>query len=659
MAIGESFRINGWTVEPQLNQLRGVSRCKKLRPQIMALLVYLAERQGRVVSADELLDEVWAGKVVTPASIYNSVAELRQALAGGDDGVEFVETIPKRGYRLVATVSPVPDDAARTSSAGNRARIFALTVVLATIVALVWGLVADRRVEEGAEATAGVPPADAPRRKRSIAVLPFDDMSPARDLGWFSDGVTEEILNSLARLPELNVAARTSAFLAREKGLSIAEIAETLGVRVIVEGSVRRDGDDVRVTYQLIRAEDGFHILSDTIDMKFRDILMVQEQIAITIAEALDVALDEQSRNAMFSLGTRDVEAYEFYLRGKDLLYDWFATGNTEAIWSATELFDKAIEEDSRFGFAHALRAHTFMRFLEGVIPYPTRPDSTSRTMDHAWALEQMLADLSKAAEFALTPDTRNLFEISLVVFSDDFRSLPDLANRFDPRVAGEIADGFDVYHILAALLITGRTAAVLDFSERRIRRNPLDGLGYNQAWSAAMVAGNRELGSDYLQRAIEHADDLEFTEQNLLLSRVVGQDWEAAAELATRPGWGIEVLREPILAFVHAAGGQPAEARSIVERQLAAGRFGPYLALALRELGRPEEARAMIGRIDASPAGNLVGMYMFAELGGLFPFEADWMPNFSARLAEANVVLNRFRIETTGEPTIVPGRDE
>lgn len=640
MPSDRSFKVNDWIVEPGLNRLRGPGGRRKLRPQVMELLVYLAGRPGQVVSGDELLTDLWQGRIVTSASIYNTVAELRQALADGDDSRVFVETIPKRGYRLVASVSDVPEqgDPPVGSTAGTR-RNGVLALVLAGLAAiLLWVFLVDRSVQDSPGAAATPPDSDTFSAERSIAVLPFDDMSPDGDLGWFSDGVTEEILNSLARLPELRVAARTSAFLLRDKQMTIPEIAATLGVGVLVEGSIRRDGDDVRVTYQVIRAADGFHLHSDTIDSKLRDILTVQEQVATRIAEALDVVLDEQKRSSMFSLGTRDVEAYEYYLRGIDRLHDWYATAESESIWSATDWFDRAIEEDRRFGFAYALRAHTFVRLIEGTVSQPASPGRAGEAMVQIRALDEFIANQSKAAALARSPGMRNLFEISLVVFSDDYRRLPALADRFDPRVAEELPDGFDVYLDLAALLLTGRTDAALDFCERRIRRNPLDGLGYNQAWSAAMVSGDRSLAAEYLARAVEDADNVKFTEHNLLLSRIVHQDWAAAAELAGRPGWGIDVMREPIRAWIDAIVGRTAEAGRAAQRLLDQGRSGPYLALALRELGRDDEARAMIGRIDASPAGNLVGLYLFAELGGQLPFELDWMPNFSARMSEANV---------------------
>jgi len=138
--------------------------------------------------------------------------------------------------------------------------------------------------------------------EQSVAVLPFADLSEKKDQEWFSDGLTEEILNSLARLPQLKVASRTSAFEFKGTNEDIKIIADKLGVAHIVEGSVRRIGDQLKLTAQLIRASDGFHIWSQTYDRSTADLFEVQEDIAEKIANALDIYLDEQKRQLMFSL---------------------------------------------------------------------------------------------------------------------------------------------------------------------------------------------------------------------------------------------------------------------------------------------------------------------------------------------------------------------
>ena len=186
---------------------------------------------------------------------------------------------------------------------------------------------------------------------KSVAVLPFADLSQGQDQEWFADGLTEEILNALARLPELKVTARTSSFEFKNTNIDVSEIASRLGVAHIVEGSVRRIGDDLRVTAQLIRAQDGFHLWSQTYDRKSDALFDVQEDIAENIASTLDVVLDEEARNRMLAFGTRDVSAFLAYVEGRKLYDDAHARDLIEPVTlkEANVYFERAMDIDPTF----------------------------------------------------------------------------------------------------------------------------------------------------------------------------------------------------------------------------------------------------------------------------------------------------------------------
>jgi TolB-like protein len=190
-------------------------------------------------------------------------------------------------------------------------------------------------------------------QRRSIAVLPFVNMSSDTEQEWFADGLTEEILNSLARTPDLLVAARTSSFKFKGSNEDIPTIAASLGVEHVLEGSVRRSGDRLRVTAQLIRAEDGFHLWSETYDRTLDDVIEIQEQVAIEIADALDTAMDPEALARMVSAGTSSVPAYEAYLQGLADFGAALATGDEYLMLSALEAFDRAIAADPEFANAH------------------------------------------------------------------------------------------------------------------------------------------------------------------------------------------------------------------------------------------------------------------------------------------------------------------
>ena len=190
-------------------------------------------------------------------------------------------------------------------------------------------------------------------RKRSIAVLPFVNMSSDQEQEWFADGLTEEILNSLARTPDLLVTARTTSFGYKGSTEPVPEIAAALGVDHVLEGSVRRGSEKFRITAQLIRAADGFHLWSETYDRSMQDIIATQEEIAIQIARALETALDPEALAEMMAVGTGSVDAYESYLTGLGALRAADRTGDRYETLNAMESFNRAVEVDPKFASAY------------------------------------------------------------------------------------------------------------------------------------------------------------------------------------------------------------------------------------------------------------------------------------------------------------------
>jgi TolB-like protein len=189
--------------------------------------------------------------------------------------------------------------------------------------------------------------------RRSIAVLPFVNMSSDEEQSWFADGLTEEILNALARAPDLLVTARTSSFAFKGSTADIPTIANALGVEHILEGSVRRGGGRLRITAQLIRAQDGFHLWSQTFDRISDDLIAIQEEIAIQIAKALDTAMDPDALAEMVSAGTSSVPAFEAYLEGLGYIGAGQTSGDVYLALNAREAAERAIAIDPEFAAAY------------------------------------------------------------------------------------------------------------------------------------------------------------------------------------------------------------------------------------------------------------------------------------------------------------------
>lgn len=294
-----TLRVGDWTVDPIADQLSRDGTTIRVEARTMRLLLCLADRAGEVVSIDDLLSEVWTGVIVTPDSVYQAVTSLRRLLGDDPKQPSYIATVPRRGYRLIATVAapadvqaardeaPIatpdlrPPGAAVTARSPGRMR---LIVGMALVLCAVVATYVFTRTSAPAQATAPSPQA---RHPKSIAVLPFLDLTDAMSEEPFADGMTEELIDKLSTFPGVEVSAPTSSFYYKDKQVPVADIARSLGVVYILDGSVRRSGNTMRVAARLVRGNDGFVVWSATYDRASGDKLKVQDEIATEAAKAL------------------------------------------------------------------------------------------------------------------------------------------------------------------------------------------------------------------------------------------------------------------------------------------------------------------------------------------------------------------------------------
>jgi TolB-like protein/DNA-binding winged helix-turn-helix (wHTH) protein len=328
----------------------------RLGGKAFALLRALMERPRTLVTKDELFDAAWPGLSVSESVLTTAVKEIRQAIGDKARAPRVIETVHGRGYRFLLHVEPKDELLKQPAKAPARWRMPSRKVLAASLAALLafvsipwlWSRFAGGEVSD---LTFHPHP-------QSIAVLPFEDLSGSHDQQWFAAGMTEEILNSLARTPDLRVAARTST-----EGIGSGDmraIGRKLNVAYVLEGSLRREGPRVRVTAQLIRSRDGFHVWSQDYDRSTADVIGIQEQIAIAIARSLKTVMSPDKLAAMVSLGTTSADAYEEYLRGLAYQRSALATGerrNTEESYAA---FERARQLDPQFAAAHWQAASRF-----------------------------------------------------------------------------------------------------------------------------------------------------------------------------------------------------------------------------------------------------------------------------------------------------------
>jgi TolB-like protein/DNA-binding winged helix-turn-helix (wHTH) protein/Tfp pilus assembly protein PilF len=413
-ADGPVFRVGGWRVDVPLEQISTGGKTVKLERRSMQLLLCLAQHAGEVLSVDQLLDRVWSGVVVTPDSVYQTVASLRRTL--GDDAKEptYITNIPRLGYRLVARVGPwdeVPEvvvqhpptprlepgaETAEASKGSAPRRWAAIGFLAVLILTLAYYLVDRRRLSTltvsartSTPVVTATPAISNPIPERSIAVVPFADLSEKKDQDYFADGMTDEIIYRLAKVPDLRVPARTSSFYFKGKATKISDMATQLGVANVLEGSIRRSGNRVRVIAQLVRADNGYQVWSQSYDRDSRDLFAVQDEIAASVAEAMKISLAGATLTRAGS--TRNLEAYQLYLQAQSSVTVDTSEGS---IKSAQAKLRQAVELDPNFGLAWTLLASMSMALVDNSDLSPAVGyEEARRLARHAIELDQGLAE--------------------------------------------------------------------------------------------------------------------------------------------------------------------------------------------------------------------------------------------------------------------------
>lgn len=304
------LRIGEWRVDPASSQISRDGKITRLDVRAMRLLLCLAEKPGQVVSIDDLISHVWGGVAVSPDSVYQAVTALRRQL--GDDSRQpaYIETAPRLGYRLVAPVSPwseppEPAPAAPDSPPTPQGRppvspaprlhpaVRLLGAFSAVVLAVVAGLfIHTRLASKSPTAVIASPP------QESIAVLPFLDLTEGMSNEEFADGMTEELIDRLSKIQPLRVPSATSSFYYKNKKVPVADIARALGVVYILDGSVRKSSNRIRVAARLVRAENGFVLWTESYDRPPGDLLWVQEDIANEAAKALKASIESAPEQA-------------------------------------------------------------------------------------------------------------------------------------------------------------------------------------------------------------------------------------------------------------------------------------------------------------------------------------------------------------------------
>jgi len=428
-------------------------------PQVFDILVYLVENRERVVSKDDLLDAIWAKRSVSESTLTTHINAVRKAVGDSGDEQSLVRTVPRKGFRFVGDVRE-----------DNRS--------------------------SGQESVHPKPPIGRDHAARplalpdkpSIAILPFQNLSGDPEQEYFADGVVEDIIAALSRISWLFVIARNSSFIYKGRAVDMKQVGHELGVRYVLEGSVRKSGNRVRITGQLIDAMTGTHLWADRFEGALDDIFELQDQLTASVVGAIAPKLEQAEIERAKHKSTESLDAYDYFLRGMASFYRRTPDGNGEAL----RLFLRASELDPDYASAYGMAAWCYVwRQLNGWM--------IDRTQEIAEAerLARLAVELGKDDAVALARGGHALSH--LIGDHDAGVTFLDRALALNPNLAmAWLYSGWIRNYC-------GEADTAIEHLTRAIRLSPFDPGQYNMQTGIAfahMLAGRYEEASSWAETA-------------------------------------------------------------------------------------------------------------------------------------------------------------
>ena len=464
--------------------------------------------------------------------------------------------------------------------------------------------------------------------EKSVAVLPFVAMSSGPDDEYFADGLTEEILNSLARLPELLVTARTSAFAFKGLDTSVPEIADKLGVAHVVEGSVRRSGEQLRITAQLIRASDGFHLWSETYDRSSADSFGVQGEIAEKVAAALDVVLDQEQLAKMRTSGLRNPEAFIAFQKGAEaaaLAHENTAQGQIDGLAVANQFFERVIELEPDFSAAHFDHGDYFIHFAIGSAEIANDAEAAAR------AIELANQDFTNAARTAETEGDRLNAALEQTLISGSWWRMPELLSA-----AARTSDCFSPSWWGAVPSILDPSDDALTIWQRTHACDPLNFYAWVNLSRTQFARGDFQSALDTALRGMETVPHRQIVDELFMAYLALGRTEEARAT-------SLRHIDEEDRLLLHrmtlaSAKGDVVEARELrdqILQQFGTDLFGVWQHAMLGEYA---QANQLAAEWDARPLGFLELLDQIGTCVCGAPFDLEVTPNFARLIGEANL---------------------
>jgi TolB-like protein len=315
------YRFGDFALDTDRRELHRGPDPVAMAPQVFDILEFLIQNRNRVVSKDDLIGAIWDGRVVSDSALNTRINAVRSALDDTGEDQRLIRTLPRKGVRFVGDVHAVPTPETTVAIGGDH---------LKSALAL----------------------PDAP----SIAVLPFANLSGDADQDYFADGMVEEIITALSRMRWLFVIARNSSFTYKGRAVDVKQVGRDLGVRYVLEGSVRKSANRIRIAGQLIDAATGAHIWADRFDGALDDIFDLQEQVTASVIGAISPRIEQAEFRRAKRKPTESFDAYDYFLHGNAIL----PQNTEEAVNQALQLFYRSIERDAEFASAYGMAAYCY-----------------------------------------------------------------------------------------------------------------------------------------------------------------------------------------------------------------------------------------------------------------------------------------------------------
>lgn len=525
------IRFGQFTLKPASGELYKDEELLKLPPQPYKVLLHLIQNAGELVTRKHLQEEIWGNDTFVDfdKGLNLCIAQIRESLGDDAQSPRYVETLPRRGYRFIGRIEEAEsgeivtpptkiDESPGERSSTLRARRSRLLIVAVSLALLASVSVATLRYFR-------VSPNERVAAKANLLVLPFESLTNDPEQEYFSNGLTEEMIARLGSLnpARLGVIARTTALTYKDTKKDIRQIADELGVNYVLEGSIRREGGRLRITSQLIRADDQTHLWAETFDREESDILDIQREVAMRIASSLSIELSLTSSSDAVARKRAKPKAYDAYLKGRYLI----AKDTPEDLRRSLPFFEQAVAEDPDFAPAYAAQVEALVLLTDwtGSIAIEDVPKAK------AAALKAVQVDPSYAEGYAALGSVQLWLEWNRSDAETNLRRATEL-NPYNPLTRLNYG---------RCLLSKGQTeSAILEINEA-IKLDPVSLLTIGLASFANLHAGRYDEAIKLSERMLELEPKSEAARESLFRAYLNKRDYARALEITRErmKNWG------------------------------------------------------------------------------------------------------------------------